>query len=184
MVRGQPPFSSVVDELIDFIGNHIIVGHAVNFDIQLIQKEAERLGKSKPLEGNGIIDTVRLARHYGESPSNSLENLRQHFNIDEMGAHRAMNDVQVNISVFRYLAKAFRSTKEIQQLLKKPVKLKYMPLGPHKGRLIKEVPLEFLKWGANKNFDEDLLFTIRSEIKRREKGQDFLQSSNPFLSLE
>ncbi|MCB1149481.1 MAG: DUF3820 family protein, partial [Chlamydiia bacterium] len=97
---------------------------------------------------------------------------------------RSMNDVIVNIDVFRYLAKQYTDLTEMLETLKKPVKLKIMPLGPHKGRPIKEVPMEFLRWAANKNFDQDLLFTIRSELKRRQQTNDFSSSTNPFQALE
>ena len=54
------------------------------------------------IEKQPFIDTLRMARLYGESPINSLERLRQHFNIAAEGAHRAMSDVIVNIEVFKY----------------------------------------------------------------------------------
>lgn len=184
MVKDKPKIAEVLQTYLDFIGNSTIVGHGVEFDMKLLAKAAERLNIPCTIMTNPSIDTVRMGRLYGESPSNSLEMLRQHFNIEEEGAHRAMNDVMVNINVFRFLSKFHKSSKELITLLKKPIMLKYMPLGPHKGRLIKDVPLEFLRWSANKNFDEDFLFTVRSELKRRKEGVQFGQSGNPFLTLE
>ena len=63
--------------------------------------------------GDRTIDTFRLSRLYGESPTNSLNQLRQHFNIEAEGAHRALGDVQVNIQVFHYLAKRYKSTADL-----------------------------------------------------------------------
>ena len=68
-------------------------------------------------------------------------------------------------------------------MLEKPILLKAMPLGKHKGRLMKEIPVEYLRWAVNKDFDQDLLFSIRTELKRRKSGNQFSQSSNPFSTL-
>jgi DNA polymerase-3 subunit epsilon len=58
-----------------------------------------------------------------------------------------------------------------------------MPLGKHKGRLLKEIPLQYLQWMVHKDFDQDLIFSIKTELKRRKKGDQFGQSTNPFLNL-
>jgi DNA polymerase-3 subunit epsilon len=33
------------------------------------------------------------------------------------------------------------------------------------------------------DFDQDLLYTIRLEIKKRKKGDNFGQAANPFIDL-
>ena len=183
MVAGKPKIKEILPELLKLIGNHIIVGHGIKFDIDLVANAAEREGIPCSIRKNRYLDTLRLARHYGESPINSLEQLRKHFNIEEEGAHRAMNDVVVNLEVFKYLSHRYKTTKQLFDLLANPILMKIMPLGPHKGRLIKDVPLQYLQWAAYKDFDEDLLFSIRSELKRRKKGNLFSQSGNPFSNL-
>lgn len=183
MVAGKPTMAKILPELLKFIGKHVIVGHGVGFDIEVIALAADRAGIQHTLRSNRYLDTLRMARLYGESPINSLDQLRRHFNIEFEGAHRAMNDVIVNLEVFRYLAKSYRNLGQIFDALAKPVPLRLMPLGPHKGRPFKEVPMEYLLWAANKDFDQDLLFSIRSEINRRKKGNLFSQAGNPFLDL-
>jgi len=183
MVDGKPTITSVLPHLLQLIGKHTIVGHGVNFDIDVISTAAQRSGIPCSLQYNPFLDTLRMARLYGESPTNSLEQLRRHFNIQSEGAHRAMSDVIVNMEVFKYLAKQYRSMEQLFDILAKPIMLKTMPLGKHKGRSLKEVPLDYLIWAANKDFDQDLLFSIRSEIKRRKKGNLFAQAANPFSGL-
>lgn len=183
MVSGKPLIADVLPEVLNLIGKRIIVGHGVGFDIELLAQAADNSGIPCTIRQNQFLDTLRMARHYGDSPVNSLEELRRHFNIEAEGAHRAMNDVVVNVEVFKYLAKRYRSTKQLFETLAKPVMMKTMPFGPHKGRLFKEVPIPYLIWAANKDFDQDLLFTLRSEIKRRKKGNLFSQSGNPFTDL-
>lgn len=183
MVEGKPAIREVLPQVLKIIGKHIIVGHGVAFDIELLAIAADRAGIQHTLRSNPFLDTLRMARLYGESASNSLEQLRQHFNIQEEGAHRAMSDVIVNREVFKYLAKSYKTVEQLFEILSKPIALKIMPLGKHKGRLLKEIPLQYLQWASNKDFDKDLLFSIRSEISKRKKGNLFSQATNPFSTL-
>lgn len=183
MVKGKPKIADLLPQVIKIIGRDPIVGHGVLFDVELIVKAAERVGMPCLLRNNPMLDTLRLARLYGESPENSLDTLRKHFNIEAEGAHRAMGDVIINIAVFKHLVHRFKTTEEVIKRLERPIELKKMPLGKHKGRPFKEVPLQYLQWAANKQFDQDLLFSIRSELKRRKQGSSFSQSVNPFQQL-
>lgn len=183
MILGKPKIASVLPEFLSLIKGHILVGHGIGFDIALIAAEAKRRQIPTDIEKQPFIDTLRLARLYGESPVNSLQHLRQHFNIQPEGAHRAMSDVIVNIEVFKHLSKNFQTVDEMLTRLQKPIRLKLMPLGKHKGRRFEEIPLEYLYWAEKKDFDQDLLYSIRSEIKNRKKGGGFSSSSNPFAEL-
>jgi len=183
MVKGKPTIKEVLPKVLKMISNYPIVGHGIEFDINIIANAANREKIQNKIRGNRFIDTLRLARLYGECPKNSLENLRKHFNIEEQGAHRAMNDVTVNISVFKQLTTQFKTSEQIFTRLEKPVELKTMPLGKHKGRPLKEIPVDYLKWALYKDFDLDLKFSLKTELKRRGKKGDFLSSSNPFHDL-
>lgn len=183
MVVGKPKIAEILPELLAFIGNYPIVGHGVGFDVDVVAIAAERAGIPCTLRHNPTIDTLRMARLYGECPINSLEQLRMHFHIPYEIAHRAMSDVLVNVEVFKRLAKDYRNLPHIFDCLSRPIQMKNMPLGPHKGRPLREVPLEYLRWAAHKDFDQDLMFSIRSELKRRKQGNLFSQASNPFGNL-
>lgn len=183
MIRDKPTIDKVLPSLLSKIEGHILVGHGIPFDIALIAAEARRHQIPTTIAQQSAIDTLRLARLYGESPINSLQHLRHHFNIQPEEAHRAMSDVLVNIEVFKQLAKPYNSVEEIFRALQKPIRLKTMPLGKHKGRRFEEIPLEYLLWAEKKDFDQDLLHSIRSEIRSRKKGDGFKQSTNPFAGL-
>lgn len=183
MLQGKPKIASVLPDLLKMIHSNILVGHGIGFDIALIAAEAKRHQIPTTIEKLLFIDTLRMARLYGESPINSLEKLREHFNIEPEGAHRAMSDVIVNIEVFKYLAKPYQTTEQLLETLKKPIKLRAMPLGKHKGRKFDEIPIEYLLWAERKDFDQDLLFSIRSELRNRKRGGGFEQSANPFAGL-
>jgi DNA polymerase III subunit epsilon len=183
MLQGKPKIADILPHILELTGTHIIVGHGINFDISLIEQEAKRANIPTTIGSRLYLDTLRMARLYGQSPTNSLEQLRKHFNIKPEGAHRAMSDVLVNIEVFKHLAHPFRSSAHIIETLKTPIKMKIMPLGKHKGRPFGEIPLEYLLRSAKKSFDQDLAFSIRSEIRQRRQGGGFKQAANPFSAL-
>ena len=183
MVKGKPSIKSILPEYLKIMGRHILVGHAIPFDISIVNNSAQRSQINTSLSSLKYLDTLRMARLYGESPTNSLQSLRKHFNIAAHGAHRAMSDVLVNIEVFKHLSRNFKTTEQLLKRLEKPIQLKLMPLGKHKGRPFNEVPVEYLRWAARQNFDQDLLFSIRTELKKRKQGNLFSQVSNPFSEL-
>ncbi|ANH78457.1 putative quorum-sensing-regulated virulence factor [Candidatus Chlamydia sanziniae] len=183
MLKDQSKMSALFPRIKAFLreGDYI-VGHSVGFDLQVLTQEVERIGETF-LSKYTIIDTLRLAKEYGDSPNNSLESLAVHFNVPYDGNHRAMKDVEININIFKHLCKRFRTLEQLKQVLAKPIKMKYMPLGKHKGRCFSEIPLAYLQWASKMDFDTDLLFSIRHEIKHRQKGTGFAQVNNPFMEL-
>lgn len=183
LVRDRPTIESMISQILSFVGEDIIIGHGVTFDMEMLSIAAKRARVPSQLHCHTYIDTLRLARYYGDSPNNSLVGLAQHFNVPVDESHRAMADVLVNIEVFKHLVKKFKTTEEIFKLLSRPIKMRTMPLGKHKGRVFSEIPLDYLLWAAKMNFDQDLLYSIRLEIDRRGRGGQFSQASNPFLNL-
>lgn len=183
MLQGKPKVQEILSGFFKMVKGHIIMGHGIGFDIALLSAEARRHGIPTTIHKQPFIDTLRMARLYGQSPINSLDKLRQHFNIEAEGAHRALSDVIVNIEVFKHLAKDFKTTEALMKTLQKPIKLKAMPLGKHKGRRFDEIPIEYLLWAERKDFDQDLLYSLRSELRNRKRGGGFEQSGNPFTKL-
>ena len=94
-----------------------------------------------------------------------------------------MKDVMMNIAVFKHLAGRYKTVEKILDILARPIKMKYMPLGKYKGRLFSEIPLQYLQWATHIDFDQDLLYSIRLEIKKRKRGEGFSQITNPFSAL-
>ncbi len=183
MVKGKPRIKDVLPQFLAIIGDYPIVGHCVTFDINIIHNAAKELQLPCTIKENPMIDTLRLARLYGETSKNSLEKLRQHFNIQDEGAHRAMSDVVVNVEVFQRLSTKFKTLDSILERLTRPILLKAMPLGKHKLRPFSDIPIKYLYWAAKQKFDQDLLYSIRLEIKKRKKGNLYTQATNPFSSL-
>lgn len=183
MLHSQPIFAAVFPKIKSFFQeNDYLVGHNIGFDLQMLHQEIDRIGETF-ISSYSVLDTLRLAKEYGDSPSNSLQALAKHFNVPNDDHHRAMNDVEVNISIFKHLCKRFKTISQVQQVLAKPISMKCMPLGKHKGRSFSEIPLEYLLWASKMNFDEDLLFSIRKAIKQRQNRSTFSQTNNPFNQL-
>lgn len=183
MVAQKPTMEKVLPDFLAFIGDAIIIGHGISYDLAMIEKAAKRANIPYTLQNSSCIDTLRLARLYGDSPNNSLESLCLHFNVKNPGSHRALNDVIMNIEVFKHLVRKYKTVEQIFEVLAKPIKMKYMPLGKYKGRQFSEIPLQYLQHAAHLDFDQDLLFTIRGELAKRKKGGGFSQASNPFSGL-
>ena len=183
MLVGKPKIGTLLPKIFSLIGNSIIIGHSIGFDLELLKHAAEKTKVEYPLHHNTIIDTLRLARLYGDSPNNSLQTLARHFNVTQDEAHRAMADVLTNIAVFKQLTKKFKTLEQLLSTLKSPIKMKYMPLGKYKGRLFEEIPDSYLQWASHMEFDQDLLFSIRSELNKRKKHHSFGKKTNPFLNL-
>lgn len=183
MVAGKPLIAEVLPAILSFLDKAIIIGHGVGFDLKLIETAARRTGLTCNLSNRRSIDTLRLARLYGESPSNSLEVLRQHFLIPPEQAHRALDDATINMKVFLRLIQRFRTTEQVMEALAKPVQLKKMPLGKHKGRPFSEIPLDYLRWASRQDFDQDLMHSIREELRARKSGKGFHQAASPFQEL-
>lgn len=183
MLAGKPKIAEVLPKLLACMGECTIVGHGISYDIEAISKAAHEAGIACRLVYSPVIDTLRLARYYGDSPTNSLEYLASHFNVPVEDTHRAMADVVMNIAVFKHLVSRFKTTEQIFNVLAQPIKMKYIPFGKYKGRLFSELPLDYLQWLSKMDFDQDLEHTIQSEINDRKKGGKFSQATNPFSNL-
>ena len=116
MLATAPLMKDVLSGFFEFVGNDRIVGHMISGDITMLTNAAKRLGISCPLKIENCLDTLRLARHYGDSPSNSLETLARHFNVPFTKTHRALEDVQINITVFKRLVERYKTLEQIEKI--------------------------------------------------------------------
>lgn len=90
MLETAPNLKDVLPKYLDFLGDSILVGHNVNFDINFIYDKAEELGiKFK----NDYIDTLRFARKLlKELKNHRLATVKEYFGITSESAHRALPD--------------------------------------------------------------------------------------------
>ncbi len=98
---GKPAFSNIVDDFLQFIGDDTLIAHNAEFDINFINAELKRIGRS-PIEKNTVIDTLILARRKHPGASNSLDALCARYGIDKSRRvkHGALIDSEILAEVY------------------------------------------------------------------------------------
>ncbi|RCK73483.1 MAG: DNA polymerase III epsilon subunit [Anaerolineae bacterium] len=100
ILRNQPTFAEIADEVVRRLHGQVVVCHNAPFDLGFLQSELTRLGRSwQPYQ---IIDTLQLARKYFHFASNSLSAVANALGIVVQDAHRALGDALTTYRVFRY----------------------------------------------------------------------------------
>ena len=93
-VDGAPHFPQVMHELRRFVGNHPLVGHNIQFDLSFLA--SHRLPLSNP-----SFDTFELAGVLvPHADRYSLTKLGQDFDLDDVRAHRALEDALATKNLF------------------------------------------------------------------------------------
>ena len=88
----------------EFIGEDILVGHNVNFDLKYIRKLTKKTGL--PPIKNRIEDTMKLARKKAFiTEGYSLASLCRYLGIDEKQQHRALEDCKLTYRIYDKLKK-------------------------------------------------------------------------------
>ncbi len=91
MLRTAPSIEEVLSDYSDFLGNDVLVGHNVNFDINFIYDNCIDMGLAPC--SNCFIDTMRISRRmYKEWPDHKLDTLVKMLNISGRDLHRGEND--------------------------------------------------------------------------------------------
>lgn len=92
MVLPAPRIESVLPTLLEFLGDAVIVGHNVRFDVAFLDAALERDGR--PRLTNRRVDTVALARRLvrDEVPNCRLGTLADRFRLPHRPSHRALDD--------------------------------------------------------------------------------------------
>ncbi|HET9689712.1 MAG TPA: DEDD exonuclease domain-containing protein [Acidimicrobiales bacterium] len=92
MVAPAPPIEGVLAALLEFIGDAVVVGHNVGFDVRFLDAACAATGR--PRLANRIVDTCALARRLvrEEVPDCKLGTLAAHLRLDHTPCHRALDD--------------------------------------------------------------------------------------------
>ena len=96
MLKDQPTIEQVIDRILEFIGDSILVSHNAAFDFGFIQEALKRCGRE--VLHNPVIDTLALSRYlFPNSRNHRLGALCRNMEIfyDEDAAHRADYDAKV-----------------------------------------------------------------------------------------
>lgn len=102
MLESAPCISEVLPELLNFVGNHIILGHNVNFDINFICDSLSAMNGSSFT--NDFIDTMRLSRRlFPEERHHRLKDVVKRFSLGDGIEHRATSDAIHAHKCYEYL---------------------------------------------------------------------------------
>ena len=123
MLSTAPSIEDVLEDVLAFIGNDVIVGHNVNFDIGFMQAacmEVLNVGFT-----NDFADTMRFSRRYfQELPNHRLGTLVCSFCVEQDQAHRALADAQATSRCYRFMCDQVEQGKKsaVRQTAEKPKK--------------------------------------------------------------
>ena len=100
MLAGQPVIADILPGFVDFLGDDIIIGHNVTFDLQFLAVARDKCALGK--KDYKWIDTCSLARTlYPDAPKYSLASLATYLKIGSP-SHRANTDMQVTYALYMH----------------------------------------------------------------------------------
>lgn len=100
MVMRAPRLAEVYPAFLEFLGDAVVVGHNVRFDLSFLNAAGERLGYGRL--PNRSSDTRRLAERLirGEVRNLRLQTLARYFQSPVTPNHRALDDARATAHVF------------------------------------------------------------------------------------
>lgn len=78
---GAPLFKDIVGELLEFLGDDVLVAHNAQFDITFLNYELGLVGQ-KPISFDRVVDTLAIARRRHPAGPNTLDALCKRYSID------------------------------------------------------------------------------------------------------
>ncbi len=116
--------AEVIPQFLDYLGFAFIVGYNVNFDINFLYDNAQRL-ELKPFR-NTFMDIMRLSRKlYPDMKHHRLQDMADIFNINYDGAHRSLQDCYITADVYKNLYKKAIETYGSEDEVKKQFRSGY-----------------------------------------------------------
>ena len=116
MVRSAPLADQVMAGFHAFVGNHVLVGHNANFDINFIYDACRQCGLHL---GNDFIDTMRISKKvFPELERYRLSDLVGRMNIPQELAHRAEADAEMAVRCFEGMKEIVLKSKTIDDFRK------------------------------------------------------------------
>ena len=102
MVETAPTAEVVLQAFVDFVGDGLLIGHNVNFDINFLYDNCqEKIGYNL---SNNFIDTLRLSRMlFAQEKQHKLTDLINRFGIGRVVEHRALGDVLQTQKCYEYM---------------------------------------------------------------------------------
>lgn len=111
MVKDAPQFAEVCAEILDFIGNDVLMAHHISFDFAFLKRAVLNSMSVKEAKTGGFekrgIDTLKIARYFlPKMESRSLSELCKHYGI-AIDAHKAEEDARATAFLYGKLWEEF-----------------------------------------------------------------------------
>ena len=98
MVATAPQIDEVLPQFLKFIGNDVLIGHNITFDLRFINSYLDHN------INNRIIDTMRISRDkLPYLPNHKLLTLIRHFKLSQSQEHRSLSDCVYTYQVYEML---------------------------------------------------------------------------------
>lgn len=109
------PAKDVFCKFFEFVGNSMLVGHNVGFDIKMVTAQAQKAGiTASKLQWE---DTLDIANRFIESDHYNLKALAKHLNLEHLPSHKAMDDVRTTIDLLAVLIPLIEHKADYRQAL-------------------------------------------------------------------
>ena len=102
-VEDAPTIEEVIDEILEFMGDSVLVAHNTSFDIPFFNSVLTRLGRS-PLKNKSVCTNLMTKYMIPSLMNSNLHYMCDIFHIDHHNAHRALEDAKAcSHLLLRYL---------------------------------------------------------------------------------
>lgn len=148
MVKDAALIQEALNAFTEFCtGEFVLIAHNNDaFDKLFLEAEFKRAGLTMPTWT--FLDSLKWSRKYRKDlPRHSLQFLREAYGIEANQAHRALDDVIVLHKIFSQMIDDLEM-KKVLELMTQSKSHDRMPFGKHAGKLLSEVPKEYVKWLA------------------------------------
>lgn len=101
-VAAHPPFPAILPELLDWLGDAVVVGHSIHFDLSVLRHEARR--HNLPWREPRVLDVAFLAAGLDRGlVDTSLDGLALGLGVAVEGRHTAWGDAQATARIYAAL---------------------------------------------------------------------------------
>ena len=124
-LRNAKRIYEVINHIVDFCEDYVLLGHNTIFDYSFVKKEANRVGLEFEKRG---IDTYKLCKKV--LPENVRKNLTDacnYFGIERKNSHRAFSDAYYTHVLFQEIIKNFKTLEISSESMKVKIK-KFVPI--------------------------------------------------------
>ena len=115
MVKDAPKISEIIDDLIKFIGDSVLVSHNTIGDLKFLRHFAFKCANHN-LNNFFLCTHLLSEKLISDAPDKSLKGLCQYLDIDNEDSHRAEADTDMTLGLFQTLEKRLKESRGITRL--------------------------------------------------------------------